>query len=317
VPGRLLQPSQVHRDRQQGASRTIHRRRVRGRLRAAGLGNQSVADVVGVVGRLLGIRLGGGLSGGPGVGVGVFVVGVVGETTRAPRVVHEVLEPVEAATLQAARIIRPAQNGQPVDHLDERLRIARVVQPALERQRPVPTMHHLQLIARVLALGRDITIGIEVLDQRLRIPAQHPRAQHPGVLGERALGPVETGHRLPDHADVPRVNLPRPRHGRGHRQPRRQRLAAQRHPGRQVAGLTHQPLRLGLIHIAALLQQPDRTPVTGLLGHPEPLQLSDVLPQPELLGAQSHQTRPGTVEHLPLHHPQHPFAHVFESRTDP
>jgi len=181
-----------------------------------------------VVGLGLGVRLGGGLSGGPGVGVGVFVAGVVGEAAGAPRVVHQVLEPVQATTLEAAGIVGPERNSQPVDHLDERLRIGRLVQPALEGQRPVPTTHHLQLIASIFAVGRDITVRVEVLDQRLRIPAQHPRRQHPGVLGERALGPepighrqpvhpIQAGHRLPDHGEVPRVDLPRCGHGRGDR----------------------------------------------------------------------------------------------------
>ena len=39
------------------------------------------------------------------------------------------------------------------------------------------------------------------------------------------------------------------------------------------------------------------------MGDPEAFELGDVLEQPVLLGAQSDQARPGTVERLPLHHP--------------
>jgi hypothetical protein len=137
-----------------------------------------------------------------------------------------------------------------------------------------------------------------VVDQLVVVAAQ----QHQVVQARRAV--IE-----PDR--------PGRRHRRGARQPRRQQLAQQRHPRGQVGGLLDPAGGLRCIEQTQLLQQPPGTAVAGLLRHPEPFELGDVLEQPEVLDPHRDQACPRPVERLPLDRTETSLAHVFESRADP
>jgi len=163
---------------------------------------------------------------------------VVGEATGAAGVGGEVLEGVGAAAFEVAVVVGAAALGQVVEDPEEHLPVDGVVQLAAEVQGAVLAADHEQFVTTVLALGWGGAVGVELVEQALRDPAQQPRRQPGRGVGQDpftarevrrrdGVQALEPGHGRADDRDMARPDLPRGQGRGGVRVARGEQLTAQ------------------------------------------------------------------------------------------